>query len=208
MTTHAFSFGDHYDPDNVGLGPLIAHNDEVLDPGCGYALHPHRDVELVTVVLSGSLHHRDSSGDEQVLPAGAVQVHSTGAGVEHEEYGDPGAPTRFVQSWVRPDRAGTEPVRHVAAPASGAASGWVALAGGEGLPLGCEGAVLWRAYPSAGKPLTLPPGALHQVYVIAGAVALAEHGLGPGDEARITGTDTPPLEAGGDSDVLCWSFAG
>ena len=109
---HSFSFGQHYDPGNVGHAVLVAHNEDVVAPGHGYDLHPHADLEIVTWVLAGSLVHEDSHGHSGVLAPGVVQRLSAGSGVQHSERNDaPGAtePTRFVQMWLRPDEPGLTP---------------------------------------------------------------------------------------------------
>ncbi len=136
---HSFSFGQHYDPDNVGHAVLVAHNDDVVAPGHGYDLHPHADLEIVTWVLAGSLVHEDSHGHSGVLTPGVVQRLSAGSGVQHSERNDaPGAaePTRFVQMWVRPDESGLTPsVRAVA-----------------GRRTGADGARLRHPRPRRGRP--------------------------------------------------------
>jgi redox-sensitive bicupin YhaK (pirin superfamily) len=122
-TRHLLSFGGHYDPTQTTLGPLIAHNDEVVEPGSRYAPHRHRGVEIVTWVVSGRLLHRDPNG-EALLEPGSAQLLRAGSGVVHEEIatavdasdpdavdGDPltaprplGA-TRFVQMWLSAEDA-------------------------------------------------------------------------------------------------------
>jgi len=106
LSRHSFSFGAHYDPGNIGFGALVAHNDENLPPGTGYPDHPHRDVEIVTVVLEGALRHTDSAGRTGVLMPGEISRTSAGAGIVHSEVTEPGVTTRFVQTWLRPDESG------------------------------------------------------------------------------------------------------
>ena len=96
----------HYDPDNVGFGSLVCHDDHLLGPGVGFDEHPHRDLEIVTWVLSGALQHSDSSGHTGVVRPGEVQVLSAGSGVTHSEIAGPDGPTRFVQAWLTPDSLG------------------------------------------------------------------------------------------------------
>src|SRR3954452_10402437 len=84
-TRHSFSYGAHYDPDNVGFGPLIAINTETLEAGGGYDAHRHADVEIVTWVLEGALHHEDSTGHSGTITSGVAQRLSAGPGVEHTE---------------------------------------------------------------------------------------------------------------------------
>ncbi|WP_448317886.1 pirin family protein, partial [Streptomyces sp. CO7] len=109
-TRHAFSFGSHYDPDNLGFGPLIAVNEERLEPGSGFDEHPHRHVEIVTWVLEGELTHRDSGGRERRVRPGDLQHLSAAAGVRHVERNDGAVPLRFLQMWLTPVAAGGEPV--------------------------------------------------------------------------------------------------
>ena len=80
VTAHSFSFGEHYDAENVAFGPLSSHNDDRLEPGAGYGEHAHSDVEIVTVVLEGALRHTDSEGNTSVLEPGQVSRTSAGSG--------------------------------------------------------------------------------------------------------------------------------
>lgn len=100
-TRHCFSFGDHYDPERVSIGPLVALNDELLEPGAGYSTHEHRDLDIVTWVLDGVLRHEDSLGVRCLLRPGTAQRLTTGAGVSHSETNDggPAESLRFVQLW-------------------------------------------------------------------------------------------------------------
>lgn len=110
-TRHAFSFGDHYDPANVSFGPLVALNDELFEPGAGYAEHEHRDIDIVTWVLEGSLLHEDSSGRRETITNGTVQRLTAGSGVRHSEVnaGGPGERLRLVQLWFEAAAAAVEP---------------------------------------------------------------------------------------------------
>ena len=110
VTRHSFSVRGALRPRERVVRQLVCHNDDVVDPGFGYDDHPHRDMEIVTWVLSGALSHRDSSGRSGVTVPGTVQVMSAGDGIVHSETVEPGAGvTRFVQTWVRPDSPGGPP---------------------------------------------------------------------------------------------------
>src|SRR3954468_17322701 len=102
-TRHSFSFGEHYDPDNTRFGALVCHDDHRLRAGAGFAEHEHRDLEIVTWVLSGSVEHSDGTGGTggaSVVTPGTVQLLSAGSGVRHAEVAGAGTgPTRFVQAW-------------------------------------------------------------------------------------------------------------
>jgi quercetin 2,3-dioxygenase len=105
-----FSFSDYYDPDNLGFGPLRVFNDDVVQPGGGFPMHPHRDMEIITYVTRGQLEHRDHLGNRGVVHPGEVQVMSAGKGIVHAEY-NPSAdePVRLMQLWVLPRHKGLQP---------------------------------------------------------------------------------------------------
>jgi quercetin 2,3-dioxygenase len=110
QTYHSFSFADYYDPDNQNWGALRVFNDDTIAGGAGFPTHPHRDMEIVTYVLSGKLAHRDSMGNEGVVGPGGVQFMSAGTGVRHSEYnGDENLPLHLVQMWVIPGKLDQEP---------------------------------------------------------------------------------------------------
>lgn len=206
VTRHSFSFGEHYDPGNLGFGPLVAHNDDLLEPGGGYPEHPHSDLEIVTWVLSGALVHTDSTGRTGVVEPGHVQVLSAGAGIRHSEMADTASgPTRFVQAWVRPDVPGGAPAHRLDAAGVGVGD-LVAVAGGEGLPLGTAGARLLVARLDPGAVVALPDDPLQHVFVAAGAVAVPSGPLGAGDALRVTDEPGLTVRAVTATELLVWSF--
>ena len=107
---HSFSFGHHYDPRNVGHGLLIVNNDDVVQGGTGFSTHPHRDMEIVTWVLSGELEHKDSERNRGVIYPGLAQRMSAGTGIWHSETNNSGVDdVHFVQMWVLPDTESIDP---------------------------------------------------------------------------------------------------
>jgi quercetin 2,3-dioxygenase len=192
-TRHSFSFGTHYDPANVGHAVLVAHNDDRVEPGHGYDLHPHADLEIVTWVLSGSLVHADSEGHAHVVGPGQVQRLSAGSGVRHSERNDaPGAtePTRFVQMWVLPDESGLPP----------------SYALGTVEPHGLTPLVSGIPRLDAAVGIHTAGAALH-VFVARGSVDLEGAGLlDEGDAARFTGDGAPRLTAATPAEVLVWQL--
>ena len=109
-TFHSFSFGDYYDPDHVQFGPLRVLNEDFVKPGQGFGTHPHRDMEIVTYVLSGALAHKDSTGGEGTIRAGEVQRMSAGKGILHSEFNaSDREPVHLLQIWFMPERAGLKP---------------------------------------------------------------------------------------------------
>jgi redox-sensitive bicupin YhaK (pirin superfamily) len=107
---HSFSFGDYYDPSNMGHRTLRVINDDRVGPGAGFGAHPHRDMEILSYVLDGELAHRDSLGHGSVIGPGEIQHIRAGSGVVHSEF-NPSAtePTHFLQIWIVPGARGLEP---------------------------------------------------------------------------------------------------
>jgi redox-sensitive bicupin YhaK (pirin superfamily) len=208
-TWHSFSFGEHYDPANVGFGPLTCLNDDHLDPGAGYPDHPHADVEIVTWVLSGALRHTDSArtGRPRLLERGAVQVQSAGAGIRHSEVAEPGAgPTRFVQTWLRPDHPGAPPGEAV--DTLEPAHGLTEVVGGTGLRVGVGGASLAVGTLAPGDLLTLPDAPRVHVLVAEGSLLLPGRsavGAVAGDAVRVVGS-AGPMRATAPARLLVWAL--
>jgi redox-sensitive bicupin YhaK (pirin superfamily) len=211
MSRHSFSFGRHYDPSNVGFAVLVAHNEDFVRPGHGYALHPHSDLEIVTWVLEGSLVHQDSRGNSGVVHPGLAQRMSAGRGVLHSERNDaPGAAreTRFVQMWLRPDEPGGDP--SYAQREVDVCSGPVPLVSGipgvDAVPINTSGAALYLARPALGETVSLPEAPHLHVFVARGTVDLEGAGrLAEGDAARFTGEGGPTLTGEG-AEVLVWQL--
>lgn len=109
-TYHSFSFADYFDPNNVHWGALRVFNDDYIAPGAGFPTHPHRDMEILTYVLSGELEHQDSMGNRGVVTAGGVQFMSAGTGVRHSESNARSdLELHLVQMWVLPGKTGVAP---------------------------------------------------------------------------------------------------
>jgi redox-sensitive bicupin YhaK (pirin superfamily) len=107
---HSFSFGGFQDPERMGFRSLRVLNDDRVVPGGGFGTHGHRDMEILTWVLEGSIAHLDSLGNEQTIPAGEMQVMSAGTGVTHSEFNpSDDEELRFLQIWIVPEREGLEP---------------------------------------------------------------------------------------------------
>lgn len=107
---HSFSFGDYYDPKFMGYRTLRVINDDTVEPAQGFGTHAHRDMEIISLVLSGALEHRDSLGHGQVLRPGEVQVMSAGTGIRHSEFNpSPDQRVHFLQIWIEPRATGLPP---------------------------------------------------------------------------------------------------
>jgi redox-sensitive bicupin YhaK (pirin superfamily) len=203
---HSFAFGAHYDPGNTHFGLLLAHNVDVVAPGTGYDSHPHRDTEIVTWMVQGSLVHTDSQGHTGLIYPGLAQRMSAGTGIVHSERngavlpagtkrsehaaqpGDPAEPTavpaRFVQMWLMPSEHAVEPSYEQFDIADAlAGGGWVRVASGRSgdraqcaVRLHQRAAALDAARLPAGTSLGLPPAPFVHLYVVDGRVDLEQAG--------------------------------
>jgi len=109
-TYHSFSFADYYDPERMGFHHLRVINDDLVMPGMGFGTHPHRDMEIITYMLSGSLEHKDSMGNGRVIRTGEVQYMSAGSGVRHSEFNpSKEEAAHLLQIWIQPDATGVKP---------------------------------------------------------------------------------------------------
>lgn len=107
---HTFSFGNYYDPDHMGISVLRVINDDIVAPGAGFGEHGHRDMEIISYILEGSIEHKDSMGNQFVVPAGDVQIMSAGTGVMHSEFNaSKTEPLKFLQIWISPNVKSIEP---------------------------------------------------------------------------------------------------
>ncbi|MEU6533587.1 pirin family protein [Streptomyces sp. NPDC046928] len=195
---HAFSFGPHYDPDNLRFGAVIACNEERLAPGAGFDEHPHSHTEIVTWVVEGELTHRDSTGHATVVRPGDVQRLSSAGGVRHVERNDADVPLVFVQTWLAPVSPGGDPAYEIVRGIADSTPYAVAEAG----------AMLHVRRLVAGERTAVPDAAYLYVHVARGEVRLAGEELGPGDAARVTGAADLEAVALTPAELLVWEMGG
>jgi quercetin 2,3-dioxygenase len=227
---HSFSFGRHYDPANTHFGLLLVNNDDVVEPGLGFETHPHRDMEIVTWVLDGSLVHEDSDGNCGVIYPGLAQRMSAGTGITHSEKNDSwrldGEPhdqeVHFVQMWVPPDTRAIEPSyqqldinEELGTVDAGSgelvvvASGMAAHRDRRAISIRQQHAALHAARLQPGASVELPAAAFVHVFVARGAANLEGTGaLDTGDAARMTAAGGQRVTAGqAGAEILVWEMA-
>lgn len=207
VTQHAFSFGEHYDPERLRFGPMVCHDDHHLGSGKGFDAHRHSGLDIVTWVVTGMLRHwssgGDSSGRSEVVEPGQVAVLSAGSGVEHAEHATEDGRVRFVQVWLASDGSRAEPTYDVrpVAPATGSLVEVVSPQ---------EGATLHVARLEAGQTVALPAAPMVHAYVVTGALtrsSLAEP-LATGDAFLFTDEPAHEVTAALPTELLVWAFAG
>ena len=188
---HSFSFGEHYDPKNVGFSVLRVINDDLIAPGGGFGMHGHRDMEILTYILDGALEHRDSLGNASVLGRGRIQRMTAGRGIRHGEFNaSKTEPVHLLQIWIEPGQKSLEPsyeerdlgelpigqLRPVATPD-----------GRQGSAILHQDASIWAARLSAGQSVAHTPVNPRRIWlhVAQGQITLNGHELGSGDAAAI-----------------------
>jgi redox-sensitive bicupin YhaK (pirin superfamily) len=189
---HTFSFGEYYDPAQMGFGPLRVINEDRVSPGQGFGTHGHKDMEIISYVLEGALEHKDSIGTGSVIRPGDVQVMSAGTGIRHSEFNHSKTePVHFLQIWVVPDRQGIAPRYEQKTFPDAEKRGRLRLVGSSD---GRDGSVvihqdveLLASLLTAGEKVThaLVAGRKGWIQVIRGAVALHGHDMVAGDGAAV-----------------------
>ncbi len=214
-THHTFSFGSYYDPQHMGFGSLRVLNEDRIAPSQGFGTHGHRDMEIVTYVLSGALAHRDSIGNGAVMRPGDVQRMSAGTGIQHSEFNASDAePVHLLQIWLLPNQTGLAPSYEQTYFAPEEKQGRLRLIGS---PDGREGAVtihqdvyLYAARLTATETVShdLATERLAWVQVARGAVNLNGYDLTAGDGAAIAAETVLTLSgASEDAEVLLFDMA-
>jgi redox-sensitive bicupin YhaK (pirin superfamily) len=217
---HSFSFADYHDPKHMGFGNLRVINEDRIAPGTGFGTHGHRDMEIVSYVLSGELAHKDNMGNggegaavSGVIKRGDVQRMSAGRGVMHSEFNHaPKDTTHFLQIWIEPNVRGIEPgyeQKHFDAASKRGALRLVAS------PDGRDGSVTIHADASIYSGLfdgaeqlrqTLDPNRKTYVHVVRGSASVNDKLLQAGDALRLEGESTLAIDHGVDAELLVFDL--
>jgi hypothetical protein len=220
---HSFSFSHHYDQANTHHGLLIVNNDDIVSAGTGFDTHPHRDMEIVTWVMQGSLVHQDSMGHSGIIYPGLAQRMSAGTGILHSEkndawrlgQGEHDEPVHFIQMWVVPDDRGIVPgYEQLDIEATRLASGLVTVASGmerhandAAIRIKNRYAALHAARLEPGQSVQLPDAPFVHLFVPRGIVELEGTGvLAEGDAVRFSAIGGQRVSAVESAEILVWEM--
>ena len=211
---HSFSFAGYFDPAHMGFGNLRVINEDRIAPGTGFGTHAHKDMEIISYVLSGSLAHKDDMGNVKGIPPGDVQRMSAGTGVQHSEFNHaPGQSTHFLQIWIQPNVLGIAPGYEQKTFTTEEKRGTLRLVASND---GAQGSVTVHADAKiyAGlldgpetATLKLDPARKTYVHVVRGALEVNGQKLGQGDAAKLEAQSDLVLRSGQDAEVLVFDLA-
>lgn len=214
QTAHTFSFSNYHDPNYMGFRHIRVINEDVVAPSKGFPKHPHRDMEIITYVLSGALEHRDDLGNVSVLRAGELQRMTAGTGIRHAE-ANPSAddPVHLYQIWLHPDREGIEPgYEQKAFDEAGRKGEWqvvVSPDGRDGSLLIHQNVSILLADLGTGQVLERPiaKGRHAWVQVIRGPVVVNGEPLETSDGLAVSDVPSLSIKAEGPSEILLFDLA-
>ncbi|PZU42493.1 MAG: quercetin 2,3-dioxygenase [Acidovorax sp.] len=211
---HSFSFAGYYDPRHMGWGNLRVINEDRIAPGTGFGTHGHRDMEIISYVLSGELAHQDSMGNVKGIPPGDVQRMSAGTGVMHSEFNHAeGQQTHFLQIWIEPNVRGIAPSyeqkRFPDADKRGQLRRVASPDGAQGSVTIHADATLYAGLFDGAEEAQLPIAAGRKAYVhlIRGTLQVNGQHLSGGDAALLDNESSVTLSGGSDAEVLVFDLA-
>ena len=209
---HTFSFADYYDTRWMGFRALRVINDDLIQPGMGFGMHPHRDMEIITYVLSGALEHRDSMGNGRVIQTGEMQYMAAGTGIEHSEFNPAqDQAVHLLQIWIQPDQKGVTP-RYAEKSFQEAPTGKLLLAasktGRDGSIAIHQDADVWLARLKPGDRVkhSLARGRHVWLHLAEGEVSLGGEALQGGDAAAVSEESALELTVAKPAQVLLFDL--
>lgn len=210
---HSFSFGQYYDPEHTGFGPLLVINEDRIHGGKGFAPHGHRDMEIITYVLDGELEHQDSMGHRSILRPGDVQRMSAGTGIQHSEYNHhPQHPLHLLQIWIHPNCLSLPPSYEEKTFPADSKKGRLALIasedGREGSLRIHQNASLHAAILEQGDTLHHPlaPGRNAYLHLIRGTLTANGQPLQGGDALKLINEPALTLEHAQNAELLLFDL--
>jgi quercetin 2,3-dioxygenase len=213
-TYHTFSFGDYYDPAHLGFRSLRVINDDRVQPGQGFGMHGHRDMEIVTYVLDGALQHKDSLGNGSIIRAGELQRMTAGTGVRHSEFNPSDKEgVHLYQIWLLPERTGLKPSYEELAVGEEEKQGRFRLVaspdGAAGSLTIAQDARLYLALLPPGQAVahSIEPGRAAWLQVFRGSVNVLGNDLSAGDGVAVTDENAISVQAAVPSEVLLFDLA-
>ena len=209
---HSFSFAGYYDPAHMGWGNLRVINEDRIAPGMGFGTHGHRDMEIISYVMSGNLAHKDSMGNVKGIPPGDVQRMSAGSGVQHSEFNHaPDATTHFFQIWIEPNVRGMDASyeqKQVPPVSKRGALSCIAAPVGGVVTLHADAALYAGLFDGEeAATLTIGQGRKAYVHLIRGALDVNGATLATGDAALLEHETSIALTHGQDAEVLVFDLA-
>jgi quercetin 2,3-dioxygenase len=212
---HTFSFADYFDPKHVEFGPLRVINEDRVQAGAGFGTHGHRDMEIISYVLEGSLAHQDSLGNGSTLRPGDVQRMSAGRGVRHSEFNPSSTElVHFLQIWIQPDVHGIEPEYEEKRFAAEEKRGRLRLIASPDRAAGSvlihQDARIYAGLFDGGETAMLDVGPKRRIYVHVARGELTANGvaLGAGDALKLTEVPRLTLSGGRNAEVLVFDLPG
>jgi redox-sensitive bicupin YhaK (pirin superfamily) len=213
-TYHTFSFGDYYDPKFMGFRSLRVINDDRVQPGQGFGMHGHRDMEIVTYVLDGALAHKDSMGNGSIIKAGQLQRMTAGTGVRHSEFNPSDRDwVHLYQIWLLPQQTGLKPsYEELALPEEERRGQFRLVASPDGAAGGLtihQDARLYLATLAPGESVRhdLTPGRAAWLQVLRGSASVLGNELSAGDGVAVADEKILPVQTADGAEVLLFDLA-
>ncbi|ESE41882.1 pirin domain-containing protein [Shewanella decolorationis S12] len=197
---HTFSFASYYDPQHMGVSSLRVINDDRVAPGAGFETHGHKDMEIISYVISGTIAHKDSFGNVKTLPAGEFQLMSAGKGIYHSEFNASNTESlHFLQIWIQPDTLGIDAgYQQKAFEQTSALTAVVTPTGENGTLKVQQDATLYRLMLAPQEQVQMPrlkPQRQLYVQLVEGTLKVNDQVLTPGDGAHITAEEVVRFSA-------------